>query len=85
MADISSTAQLQKKITAMSRLHREQMDKLQARVRDLEQRLVAADHQRDLAEKRERAAILENLQLTRRMADLSRLLKAHGVADADDG
>ncbi len=81
MADDSRTAQLEKKIAAMTRLHREQMDKLQAKLRDAAQRLAAAVHQRELAEKRERAAILENLHLTRQLADHARRLKALGVHD----
>lgn len=84
MAIDLTPSQLQKKIAAMTRLHREQMDKQQVRLREMEQRVAAAEHQRELAERRERAAVLENLHLTRQLAEYTRRLKALGALPPDE-
>lgn len=83
MAIDLTPSQLQKKIAAMTRLHREQMDKQQVRLREMEQRIAVAEHQRELAERRERAAVLENLHLTRQLAEYTRRLKALGALPPD--
>ncbi len=84
MAIDLTPSQLQKKIAAMTRLHREQMDKQQVRLREMEHRVAAAEHQRELAERRERAAVLENLHLTRQLAEYTRRLKALGALPPDE-